>query len=110
MTKRYDELIEVVPDPADELAPAAFSWRGRAYEVDERLTSWREAGEWWNGRAEMRDREYFRVLAHPAGVLASGDVDADGFLQRDMSLALGAVYEVYRDRVLDIWRIARVWD
>lgn len=110
MTKRYDELIEVIPDPADELAPVAFSWRGRAYEVDERLTSWREAGEWWNGRAEMRDREYFRVLAHAAGVLASGDVNADGSLQRDRSSGSGAVYEVYRDRVKDIWRIARVWD
>jgi len=110
VTKRYDELIEVIPDPADELAPVAFSWRGRSYEVDERLTSWREAGGWWNGRAEMRDREYFRVLARPAGVLADGDVDADGFLQRDMPRALGAVYEVYRDRVKDLWHLARIWD
>lgn len=104
VTKRYDEPIDVTPDPIDSGAPVAFSWRGRTYEIDERLSSWREAGEWWNG-SESRDREYHRVVARPAGALASGDVDPDGFLY-----SMTAVYDVYLDRIKDAWRIARIWD
>ena len=104
MTKRYDEPIEVTSDPALEGAPLAFRWRGRSYRIDERLDSWREAGEWWDARS-VKDREYHRVLARPAEQLASGDVDPDGFLQGS-----GAVYEVYLDRIKKAWRIARVWD
>lgn len=104
MSKRYDEAIEVTPDPAQGGAPLAFSWRGRRYDVDQRLETWREAGEWWNGSA-AKEREYFRVLARPAGSLASGDLDADGFMTQ-----VGAVYDVYRDRLRGAWRLARVWD
>jgi hypothetical protein len=32
-------------------------------------------------------------------------VDADGFL-----IARHAVYDVYRDRLKDAWRLARIWD
>ena len=101
MTKRYEESIEVTTDPED--APVAFSWRGRRYEVDRRLGSWREGGEWWNGGG--RERECHRVLARPAGVLASGDLDPDGFL-----VTVGAVYDVYRERARGGWKLARVWD
>ena len=104
MTKRYDEPIEVEAPLVDDGAPTAFSWRGRPYEVDQHLGCWREAGEWWNGSA-LRDREYHRLLARPAGSLATGDVDADGFLR-----SAGAVYDVYRDRARGGWRITRVWD
>ena len=105
MTKRYDESIDVTCDPGSGGAPIAFSWRGHTYQVDRPLGSWLEAGEWWNGSAR-RDREYFRVLARPAGSLASGDLDPDGFMT-----PTGAVYDVYRDRVDGKgWRLARVWD
>jgi hypothetical protein len=104
LTKRYDESIEVTPDPIDPGAPFTFSWRGRRYEIDERLSSWREAGEWWNG-AQAREREYHRVLARPAGATASGELDADGFL-----VSCSAVYDIYRDRLNDTWRMARLWD
>ena len=105
VTKRYDEPIDVVPDPFDGAAPARFSWRGRSYEIDERLESWREAGELWNV-ATARDREYYRVLARPANAFSTGDIDADGFLTGGPC----AVYDVYRDRITDAWRLARVWD
>ena len=104
MTKRYDEPIEVTADPVEANAPVAFSWRGRRYEVDQRLERWREAAEWWNGDGR-RDREYFRVLARPSGTLATGDIDSDGFL-----CSAGAVYDLYRDRAAGVWRLARVWD
>ena len=103
MTKRYDESIDVTPDPIDR-APIAFLWRGRRYEIDERLTSWREAGEWWNGR-DRRDREYHRVLARPADTFSTGDLDPDGFMR-----PVGAVYDVYLDRTKNDWILARVWD
>jgi hypothetical protein len=124
VTKRYDEPIEVTSDPFDPTAPLAFRWRGRLYEIDRRLSSWREAGEWWgasngsrgshpdptgtgahNGAGRARDREYHRVLARPAGQYSGGDLDADGFMR-----SVGAVYDVYRDRVAEVWKIARVWD
>lgn len=104
MSKRYDEPIEVTQDPIVEDAPIAFSWRGKRYEVDQRLDSWREAGQWW-ATAEATDREFYRILARPAGTMSSGDVDADGFLRPS-----GAVYDVYRDRRHDEWRLARIWD
>jgi Family of unknown function (DUF6504) len=104
VTKRYDEPIEVTADPVEEHAPVAFLWRGRRYDIDQRLEQWREAGEWWDGDGR-RDREYYRVLARPTGVLATGDLDADGFLR-----SAGAVYDVYRDRVAGTWHLARVWD
>lgn len=111
MTKRYDEVIEVTADPYDGDAPAAFSWRGRRYDVDQRLLSWREAGEWWNGHGRargapgVREREFYRVLARPSGMLATGDVDSEG-----MWASVGAVYDVYRDRARGEWHIARIWD
>jgi hypothetical protein len=104
VTKRYDEPIDVTADGADPSAPVAFSWRGRRYDIDQRLESWREATEPWNGDGG-RDREYFRVLAHPSGALASGDLDADGFLR-----STGAVFDVYRDRIRGHWHLARIWD
>lgn len=105
MTKRYDDSIEVTPDPIEPRAPLGFVWRGRRYDVDQRLSSWREAGEWWNGAARAVDREFFRVLARPSGALATGEVDADGFM-----IGPGAVYDIYLDRVRGCWRLARVWD
>lgn len=104
MSKRYDEPIEVTPDPAVGGAPRSFRWRGRRYEVDLPLTSWREAGEWWRGSG-AQDREYFRVLARPSGATATGDLDPDGFM-----VSPGAVYDVYQDRTKDSWCLARVWD
>jgi Family of unknown function (DUF6504) len=104
VAKRYDEPIEVTPDPVEPGAPLTFSWRGRRYEIDERLSSWREAGEWWNGRG-MRDREYHRILARPSGVYSTGDLDADGFM-----VTCSAVYDIYRDRIAGSWRLARLWD
>jgi hypothetical protein len=104
LAKRYDDPIDVTPDPTDGASPIAFSWRGHRYEIDERLTSWREAGEWWDGR-RMREREYHRVLARPSGAFATGDIDPDGFL-----ISPGAVYDIYRDRLGGGWRMARLWD
>lgn len=109
MTKRYDEPIEVTSDPFDPTAPLAFRWRGTLYEIDRRLSSWREAAGWAgaNGSngARGRDREYHRVLARPAGLYSGGDLDSDGFMH-----SVGGVYDVYRDRVAEVWKIARVWD
>ena len=104
MTKRYDEPIDVTADPVDGDAPVSFSWRGRRYEIDRWLSTWREGGEWWNGDG-ARDNQCYRVLARPSGALATGDIDADGFL-----VNAGAVYDVYRDRVRGGWRLARIWD
>lgn len=118
VTKRYDEPIEVTLDPIDPDAPLAFSWRGRRFDIDQRLASWREAGQWWEGTGSgepqsngipapdgLMEREFFRAFARPSGALASGDVDADGFM-----VQIGAVYDVYRDRVRGGWRLARIWD
>lgn len=112
MTKRYDEDIEVAVDPYDDTgSPLAFTWRGRRYDVDDRLETWREAGEWWlaaggngNGSAP-RDREYFRVLARPSELRSTGELDPDGFMRQ-----IGAVYDLYRDRNARAWRLARIWD
>lgn len=114
MSKRYEEDIEVTPDPVDVSAPLSFKWRGRRYEIDQRMSSWREAGRWWlaagngTGRASKespRDREYHRVLARPAGALATGDLDPDGFMRSP-----SAVYDLFFDRVAHTWKLARIWD
>lgn len=119
MSKRYDEAIEVAPDssptPDHAALPVAFSWRGRRYEIDQHLSSWREGAEWWHGRGYNgssrngrvpQDRDCFRVLARPAGVLATGDLDPDGF----MTPAPSAVYDLAFDRITKSWRLCRVWD
>jgi hypothetical protein len=104
VTKRYDDVIEVTIDRTDGGAPLSFRWRGRRYDVDQRLTSWREAGEWWDDEA-VCEREYHRVLARPSGVFAAGDIDADGFMRSPC-----AVYDVYCDRLRSRWHLARIWD
>ena len=106
MTKRYDEPIEVDPDPVEADAPLAFRWRGRRYDIDQRMASWREGAEWWSSNGKARDRDYHRVLARPAGQSATGDLDPDGFLVN----GYGAVYDLYRDRRTNAWRLARMWD
>jgi hypothetical protein len=105
ITKRYDESIEVSATDR-EWGPAGFIWRGRRYEVDRPLASWREAPH-VNGRNSHADREFFRLLARPEGSLATGDLDADGYMQNVDS---GAVYDVYLDPARGEWRLARVWD
>jgi hypothetical protein len=104
VTKRYDDPIEVTSDHGDGGAPLSFLWRGRHYDVDQRLVSWREAGEWWDASA-AREHEFYRVLARPSGVFAAGDLDAEGFMRSPC-----AVYDVYRDRLRGSWRLVRVWD
>ena len=101
MTKRYDDPIEVT---ADRGAPVTFRWRGRRYEFDGWLASWREAGEWWDGAAR-RDRCYHRVLARPADARATGNLDADGLMP-----SARALYDLYLHRARAGWRLARVWD
>jgi hypothetical protein len=54
-----------------------------------------------------KDRSFFRLLARPEGALATGDLDADGYMQH---VGSGAVYDVYLDLARDEWRLARVWD
>ena len=121
LTKRYDDPIDVTPDPAQNGAPLSFLWRGRRYEVDQWLMNWREAGEWWarhgghsngngsrrgqKGSGGVREHEFFRVVARPSGAHATGDLDADGFMRHP-----GGVYDVYLDRVRGEWRLARIWD
>ena len=137
MAKRYDEPIEVTPDPAQGGAPLSFNWRGRRYEVDQWLMNWREAGEWWRRRSSngngangfngangsngngathngteiqakektVRERLFFRVLARPSGTFATGELDADGFMEHT-----GGVYDIYIDLINKQWRIARIWD
>jgi hypothetical protein len=115
VTKRYDDPIDVTTDPVDDGAPLSFKWRGRRYLVDQRLASWREDGGWWDADS-MRAREYHRVIAHRAGALATGDLDADGFMaSRGAAVGgpqdqMGAVFDVYKDWGDGAWRLARVWD
>ncbi|MFN2526623.1 MAG: DUF6504 family protein [Actinomycetota bacterium] len=105
MAKRYDERIEVACDAAREgSTPITFLWRSRRYAIDQQLAEWRAAGEWWD-RERMSEREYYRVLARPAEALASGELDPDGFM-----VSIGAVFDIYRDRLTGQWRLARVWD
>ncbi len=108
VTKRYDEPIEVTDAPFKEAPPVAFRWRGRSYHVDEPLAQWRETSSNWDPE-RRRDRDYHRILARPAGSSFSGDIDADGFLQRD-NVENSAVFDLYEDHVRGGWRIARVWD
>ena len=107
MSKRYDEAIEVTPDPEPAqgraLLPISFIWRGRRYEVDQRLSSWREGGG-------LKNTDFHRVLARPAGVFATGDLDPDGFMVPPSNGTPGAVYDLAFDRIRDSWSLARVWD
>lgn len=103
MSKRYDEAIEVTSDPArsDDPArlPTSFRWRGRRYAIDQYLSTWREGAGW-------KDRDCHRVLARPAGLFATGELDADGF----MATAPSAVYDLAFDRIQKAWRLSRIWD
>jgi Family of unknown function (DUF6504) len=132
VAKRYDEPIDVTPDPARGGAPLSFNWRGRRYEIDQWLLNWREAGEWWrragsngngahanssngngsngngsnsNGFKSVREHEFFRILARPSGTFSTGELDADGFMQH-----AGGVFDIYIDLINKQWRIARIWD
>jgi hypothetical protein len=102
VTKWYDEAIEVSLDPAGGFVPVAFTWRGRRYEVDRCFGFWRAAGEAWDP-ARAYERDYLRVQARPAGLLAAGELGPDGSWR-----PLGAVYDLYCAR--GAWRLARVWD
>ena len=114
MAKRYDEQIEVATaDDGGVVTPLSFTWRGRRYYIDERLSSWREGGRWWRSPqgsgASKRDgayeREFFRVVAHPAGMGGSGELDADGFI-----ITFSSVFDLCLDRIRGIWLMARLWD
>lgn len=81
VSKVYDETVVVERDAG---MPAAFSWRGRRYEVRDVIGRWRIEGRWW---ADGRDREYWRL-------------EATG----------GAVCDLYHDRLAGRWHLERVWD
>ncbi|HVF52821.1 MAG TPA: DUF6504 family protein [Actinomycetota bacterium] len=95
VSKRYGDPIEV--EVAGGL-PLAFVWRGRRYDVDQYLSSWLEAP----AAVRAPDVRFHRVLARPAGLTATGDLDPDGF-----GSPLGAVYDLAQENT---WRLARVWD
>lgn len=126
MSKRYDEAIAVTADTSETngraALPLSFSWRGRRYDIDQHLSSWREGGEWWqaprgskarsNGRSSNgsrrapQERDCFRVLARLSDAFATGELDSDGF----MAPAPSAVFDLVFDRSDQIWRLARIWD
>ncbi|HVM12546.1 MAG TPA: DUF6504 family protein [Actinomycetota bacterium] len=81
VTKRYDQTVEVEREAG---MPAAFSWRGRRYEVADVIGRWRIEGRWW---ADGRDREYWRVEARG-----------------------GAVCDLYLDQRDGGWHLERLWD
>ncbi len=101
MSKRYDDPVDV---EGSNGALYAFTWRGKRYDVDQHLGSWREAVSGWDPK-KVFDREYHRLLAHPAGVMATGELDGDGFVVRS-----GAVYDIFVDRTRGVWKLARIWD
>ena len=106
MSKRYDEPVDVTLEASpDAGAPLEFSWRGRHYVIHERLSTWREGGQWWDDRKAL-ERDYFRVLARPSSSNPSGQIDADGFLIGPPC----AVYDLYFDRLRGNWKLARLWD
>lgn len=84
MTRRYDDAIDV---RRRDQEPAEFVWRGRLYLVRAVLTSWMEAGEWWQepsvetseaGPAlsvHDREREMWRVEARAGRACESGVYD-----------------------------------
>jgi hypothetical protein len=81
LTKLYEEAVAVERDGG---MPAAFTWRGRRYEVRDVIGRWRIEGRWWE---DGRDREYWRV-------------EAKG----------GAVVDLYLDRRAERWHLERLWD
>ena len=111
VTKRYNEYIEVTTD-ANGRAPVAFNWRGRRYFVDQYLASWR-VSEPTLGWGYF---EYYRVLAHPEGTAATGDIDSDGFLVTrgagvgGLEDRIGAVYDVRCFTESGDWKLVRMWD
>src|SRR5439155_21349448 len=81
VTKLYEDLVTVERDAG---MPAAFTWRGRRYEVRDVIGRWLIEGRWWD---EGRDREYWRVEARG-----------------------GVVIDLYLDRREDRWHLERLWD
>jgi hypothetical protein len=80
VSKRYQELVDV------EVAPVAFTWRGRRYPVEGLLKRWRQAERLWE--EDARSLECFRVQ--------SGD----------------GVYDLSLDRrgTSKLWNLMTVWD
>jgi hypothetical protein len=81
VSKLYEDLVTVEREAG---MPAAFSWRGRRYEVRDVIGRWRIEGRWWE---DGRDREYWRIEA-----------------------AGGAVVDLYEDRLAGRWHLERLWD
>jgi hypothetical protein len=81
VSKLYEDLVTVEREAG---MPAAFSWRGRRYEVRDVIGRWRIEGRWWE---DGRDREYWRVEARG-----------------------GAVVDLYQDRGGGTWHLERLWD
>jgi len=96
-------------------APAAFRWRDRPYRVATVLAHWVEAGEWWLGRSDGgrtgqpgdgaahalddREREFWRVEAHPAGAPTGAPGDT-----------VTGVYDLRFDWSTGTWSVIRVHD
>jgi len=81
VTKLYEDVVLVERDAG---MPAAFTWRGRRYEVRDVIGRWLIEGRWWD---EGRDREYWRVEARG-----------------------GVVIDLYLDRRQGGWHLERLWD
>lgn len=76
--KRFALPIQVSVAPNQ--APTAFRWRQLDYDVIELLDHWRIQTRWWEETEERRD--YYQVLARPAGMEPRPEVEG--------------VYELYR--------------
>ncbi len=63
--------------------PIEFTYRGRRFRIHAVLSSWREAGGWWNRasdgnyRPDDGSRALWRVEAAPIGALATFEIERD---------------------------------
>jgi hypothetical protein len=79
VSKTFNEPILVYVDKSSKLT--AFIWRKRLYHVLEIISSWWEAGDWWDGKPECL---MLRVLAEKGttGIYELCNNGAQWFIRR----------------------------
>jgi hypothetical protein len=84
MSRLFQQAVKLEVKESDQHEPIAFMYKGRIEKINNLVKRWRITQGWWKRAIE---REYFQIETQT-----------------------GAICELYRDLLTEVWYLQRIYD
>ena len=84
MSRLFQQAVKLEVKEGDQHEPIAFIYKGRIEKINNLIKRWRITQGWWKRAIE---REYFQIETQT-----------------------GAICELYRDLLTEVWYLQRIYD